>query len=276
MKEPNDDKYLLGRKNFASHLAEMIKDLYSDLYFTDVTLVTNDMFPIKAHRSVLIAGSPVLKQLLTLYANQSNPLLFLKGINQEDLKSLIEFMYLGQTEIPEDRLEKFLKVANEYHIKDLVKTGGQKENDEIEEVSTNIENYVDEGGKENDEIEEVSTIIENDVDEELYDKIDDEKMDVATSSLPSNLETIENDIEVEVESLELDLEKENIKEANSEVGFNRLKCLDCNIQYTTTGNLSQHIRTRHKGIKYPCNYCNNKFTRSTTLRVHIKNHHSKN
>ena len=131
MKEPNDDKYLLGRKNFASHLAEMCKDLYRDLYFTDVTLVTNDMFPIKAHRSVLIAGSPVLKQLLTLYANQSNPLLFLKGINQEDLKSLIEFMYLGQTEIPEDRLEKFLKVANEYHIKDLVKTGGQKENDEI-------------------------------------------------------------------------------------------------------------------------------------------------
>ena len=255
MKEPNDDKYLLGRKNFAYHLAEMMKDLYSDLYFTDVTLVTNDMFPIKAHRSVLIAGSPVLKQLLTLYANQSNPLLFLKGINQEDLKSLIEFMYLGQTEIPEDRLEKFLKVANEYHIKDLVKTGGQKENDEIEEVST---------------------IIENDVDEELYDKIDDEKMDVATSSLPSNLETIENDIEVEVESLELDLEKENIKEANSEVGFNRLKCLDCNIQYTTTGNLSQHIRTRHKGIKYPCNYCIHKFTRSTTLRVHIKNHHSKN
>ena len=253
MSETDSNKYLLGRKNFQSHLAEISKELFTDGYFTDVTLVTDDMCPIKVHRTVLIAASPVFKQLLTLFANQRDPLLFLKGVCQEDLKSLIEFIYLGETEICEERLEQFLKVANDFNIKDLVKTGSHKK----------------------DQLEVSSTIIEKDVDVELYKQVHDSKKSLGVTPLPQNLKTMKNNTEVKLESLETEYERKTTSELTTE-NSSVFQCNKCNIQYTAAGNLRQHIRSKHEGIKYPCNYCDHKATRSTTLRMHMRAHHSKN
>ena len=49
----------------------------------------------------------------------------------------------------------------------------------------------------------------------------------------------------------------------------------CNQQLTDQGtlSLSRHIRSIHKGVKYPCNRCEYQATRQYSLKRHIQSKH---
>ena len=51
---------------------------------------------------------------------------------------------------------------------------------------------------------------------------------------------------------------------------NRIKCDECDLTFSERGNLNQHKRNIHEGIKYPCHYCDYQAPRSATLHRHIK------
>ena len=50
--------------NYSEHLRAMLKDMSSDDFFADVTLVTDDKKHIKAHKNILSACSSVFKEIL--------------------------------------------------------------------------------------------------------------------------------------------------------------------------------------------------------------------
>ena len=52
----------------------------------------------KAHKVVLSACSPFFKSILKRNPHQ-HPLLYLKGVNSQDLGSLLNFMYQGQVNV---------------------------------------------------------------------------------------------------------------------------------------------------------------------------------
>ena len=109
-------------KSLISHgINEIHKDLIKNKDFADVTLVTDDEKILKAHRIILSAYSSVLKNILQINP-QSKQVIFLSGIQHSEMESILQFMYLGETKIDEERIKEILKVAKSLKIIGLGKS----------------------------------------------------------------------------------------------------------------------------------------------------------
>ena len=73
--------------------------------FTDVTLVTDDKKTIKAHRNILSACSPVFKNILQFDCSNTNPIIYLRGIQYSEMESM------GEARLSEERMSEFLTVS---------------------------------------------------------------------------------------------------------------------------------------------------------------------
>merc|ERR1739848_789724 len=129
-----DEKYDLKWKTFNEHLVGVFKELGEEGHFADVTLVSDDQIKTPAHKVVLSACSPVLKTLLVNNPH-SHPLLFLRGIKHPELQALLKFMYFGETQIFENRINDFVSVAKDLEMKEI--SEGQEENED--KVQENME-----------------------------------------------------------------------------------------------------------------------------------------
>ena len=90
-------------------------DLYRNNILTDVTLICDDRVKINAHKIVLCAGSSLFRDFL-VNNTHSHPLLFLKGVKQDQLKPLLQFLYHGQVKIAQDDLNDLLRIAQELEV----------------------------------------------------------------------------------------------------------------------------------------------------------------
>ena len=88
--------------------------------FSDVVLVSEDKKSMKAHKNILSACSPVIRDLIT-FDKKSNAIIYLKGIDSSELDSIMHFIYFGEATIYEERIKEFLRVANSLEIKGLGK-----------------------------------------------------------------------------------------------------------------------------------------------------------
>ena len=113
------NKVTLSWNDFESSASNTIRRLWLDQDFSDVTLVTEEERRFTAHKVVLITGSQLFRNLFTAAAHPS-PLLFLPGVRSEQLKLLLEFLYIGECELPEQDLKEFLAVAAKLKISGLV------------------------------------------------------------------------------------------------------------------------------------------------------------
>ena len=82
------DIFSLKWKNLNSNFTSGISDVFAENSFTDVTLVSDDQVPFQAHKFVLSALSSVLKNIL-LENPQSHPLIYLRGVNHQELDSIL-------------------------------------------------------------------------------------------------------------------------------------------------------------------------------------------
>ena len=79
--------------SFADHLKDMMKDMFTSDDFSDVTIITEDQKRFKAHKNILAASSPVLKELLK-GQHEANQILFMRGTFSVEIKSILDFIYL--------------------------------------------------------------------------------------------------------------------------------------------------------------------------------------
>ena len=112
------ETFCLSSKSFQSHLQATLKELFTENTFADVTLVSDDQIQIPAHKFVLSACSPVLKNLL-INNPHCHPLLYLRGVTQQELQSILQFMYLGEARIYQERINEFLAIAMDLQIKEF-------------------------------------------------------------------------------------------------------------------------------------------------------------
>merc|ERR1712129_282796 len=113
------DTFQLSWTEFGSCASDTIKALISDKEFTDVTLALCDGKQIKAHKVILSARSPFFKNILVKNPHQ-HPLVYLKGVSYDQLRYILEFIYVGQTEVDQDCLNDFMMVAKDLQIKGLI------------------------------------------------------------------------------------------------------------------------------------------------------------
>ena len=101
---------------YSDHLIEMLHQMKADDTFTDVTLVIDTGWTIKAHKVVLGACSPVFKEMLT---KSESSIIELKEVGHEEIESILEFIYLGKATLHQERMKEFLDVAQKLQIKEL-------------------------------------------------------------------------------------------------------------------------------------------------------------
>lgn len=97
----------------STHLVARLGYLLERQQLVDVTLMCNT-HSLKVHRSVLAACSPYFERELG-----NHPMIVLKDMKFSVLKSLIEFMYCGETNVTEDNLHALVEAAKFFEVKGL-------------------------------------------------------------------------------------------------------------------------------------------------------------
>ncbi|XP_047489189.1 protein bric-a-brac 2-like isoform X2 [Penaeus chinensis] len=100
------------------HQALILNDLLEDATFADVTLTAEGQ-SVKAHKAVLSAMSPYFRSVL-----QNNPsphpiIIMPLDMKFEDLKGIINYIYVGEIIVPSENLSSLFKAARVLQISDL-------------------------------------------------------------------------------------------------------------------------------------------------------------
>ena len=106
--------------------------------FADVTLVCDDMKPIKAHRNILSACSPLLKNILNIDPQNPHPVLFLRGIMHSEMESILQFIYLGEASFYDERKNEFLWAVRNLEIRELCKNVKASDSEETSNESVEL------------------------------------------------------------------------------------------------------------------------------------------
>ena len=102
---------------FEINISISFKDLRDDKDFFDVTLACNGN-QLQAHKVILSACSPFFRSILKKYPHP-HPLLYLKGVQYEEIQSVLTFMYHGEGNVAQKNLNTFLAVADDLEMKGL-------------------------------------------------------------------------------------------------------------------------------------------------------------
>lgn len=141
---------------YVSYMREMMADLLRSPDSADVTIVTDDRREVRAHGAVLKASSGFFKSYLGAYSHHQNQLVFLRGVNFEELSAILHFVYLGEAQVGSDKIGHFIQVGKELEIKGI----GDVEREKIKIENPNLYETV------NCENEYVKALSENFADKE--------------------------------------------------------------------------------------------------------------
>jgi hypothetical protein len=237
------EKFNLSWNDFDKGASNTFKELLGETDFVDVTLVSDDLKQIKAHKVILSACSSIFRKMLQQNPQQQ-PIIYLTGVAYKEMESMIHFMYLGQTEVNQDDLNHFMEVAAKFDIKGLNQL---KPPDEAIPVDHQEEKFISEKIEPN---EEHFPIKKAGMDSLYYDKDDirNEHENILTSD---------------------DLPKPNLVKATG----NLFSCEQCDYKSKQIANVTAHKNARHEGIKFPCDQCEYRSSFSNNLKRHKRNHH---
>ena len=262
---PFKDLYNLDWSTFQSHLLYSSKELYKDKLFADVTLLSDDLIQIKAHKTVLGSASEFLKQLFT--ENESDScFLILLGVQSKDLEAVMEFIYLGGAKIAEEYVGTFLETARHLGIKQLNMI--QEECPDKTEVLS-------------DAYEVKQTRNQKEKKSEAFDI---PKSNQLSRGLNSNIVCLQSDIlkleytdnDSQSSSLQIETRYQHDQHESHEVISNQenkikqWQCEQCSTTFFNNYSLRRHISSVHNKLTFECDQCSKKVSTIDSLRRHKK------
>ena len=137
----------LNWHTYSDHLKDMMQNLMQSNNSTDVTLVCEDKTRFKAHKFVLSASSPVFESIITDLPHKEHSIIYLRGVLSQEMKSILQFLYLGQATFYQDRMNEFINVAKILEVKEISKVvecdaTDESENDNNEYIESCKESSV--------------------------------------------------------------------------------------------------------------------------------------
>ena len=248
-----EEKYTLNWHTYSDHLRDILKEMSLDNSFADVTLVTDDKKQMKAHRNILSAGSSVFKEILQINTSNSHPVIYLRGIQHSEMESILQFIYLGEANVLEKRMNEFLTVAKNLDIPELRKGIEDRDFDAVNNENTSIERG--ELPIQTKDVRRGSKL----------DKVDEQHKD----------KTVSKGFKFECQQCNkayLDDVALRAHILSAHEGL-RYACNQCSQQFTSQGSLRKHIETVHAGVKYACNQCDYQASQQIYLKNHIESKH---
>ena len=217
--------------------------LFDNKKFTDVTLVCGDQKTIEAHRLILSACSPVFARILD-QNNSSHPWIYLRGVDFEELKSIIEFIYLGASSLDSSKVNEFFEIAEDLEVSSIIKSQDCIQNDYNTELCQDV-SVVASSVISSPPLEAAIIDEELELEDEEFNQIksifqDSNNLDdtfVDSYGVPIDEETINNQ--------QARLKKEPLIRKHIQ---NRSKFFNCNVcsaKYASKGGVELHIKLKH-------------------------------
>ena len=115
--------YHLLRNQSENVVYKNIKLLRDENHFFDVTLICEDGIVVSAHKLILASHSDKFKKILSqmsMTSIVSQQCIYLTGVSGDDLQDILEFMYVGEAKISQDRLVRFLNASQQLEVNGLM------------------------------------------------------------------------------------------------------------------------------------------------------------
>ena len=245
-----NEKLCLQWNDFQNLAQVSFGELRNDTDFTDVTLACGDQ-SIKAHKVVLSTRSPFFKKLLKNHLHP-HPLIYMKGMKSSCLTAIIDFLYLGETNIFQEELDSFLALAEELQLKGLEGNSEEKVPEHPTEAFNHTINCTAEVNQGHNMPERR---ISDDVKLENEANLFKGRAIMTYQQKPKPMSLIEPAATEKIESM---IEKR--------VDGNY--CKDCGYTSNRTSNMKEHVEKHIEGLEYPCDSCDKIMRSSLSFRQH--------
>ena len=248
-------RYVLTKSDFQSCSSNTLQELFTDNHFSDVTLVSEDEKEIKAHKVILASASSFFRRMLIRY-EQQKPLIYLKGIRFSDLQALIRFIYVGEAEINQENLEKFLDSAKLLEIQGIMDESIGSEGRTA--LMENKVPYVKEGSKVIKE--EITDTKENTIEETI-----EETDEVGEDFKEGQFHCAQCDYRT---SRRRNLTIHKTKKRCRLSKERKYPCKQCDRAFKKNSSLWRHKKSEHNGMLYKCDDCDYVSKWSSNLSYH--------
>jgi len=253
------EQLCLKWNEFQENIHQTFGSLRNSREFADVTLVCEDGQQMEAHKVILASSSPFFQKMLERLKHP-HPLIYMRGLTPEDLVAMLDFLYYGEANVLQEKVENFLLITDDLQIKGL--TGNVKDDDK---------NQVDQKSLKRKKIK---------LPQENYAETNHEYNKTNLSNIKidgiSNLfEEKEKKRDNYAHIQSLDKEIESLMTKSDKVikiaGMPR-KAYTCKIcgKEGKGSNIKSHIEANHiEDISIPCNFCDECFKSRNSLDRHI-------
>ena len=254
------ERLCLKWNEFQENIHQTFGGLRNTQEFADVTLVCEDGQQMEAHRVVLASSSPFFQKMMERL-NHPHPLIYMRGLTPEDLAAMLDFIYFGEANVTEEKVENFLLIADDLQIKGL---------------TNHAENY------DHNQVDQKSLTIKKPQENHVVTNHRDDKTNCSNIKLEgtTNLfENIENKRDNYVHIQGLDDKIRSLMTKSEKVirngGFPR-KAYTCKVcgKEGKGSNIKSHIENNHiEGLSIPCNFCDETCKSRSSLDWHIHRAH---
>ena len=266
---------LLKHDNFLVNHAGFYQKLLKDHEFSDVTLACEG-FSIQAHKTVLAASSSVFSDIMK-NNKHSLPYIYLRGVTSDQLSSMINFIYYGETTVKEEEFESFTALGKEFQI------------DGLQSLTFEEESQSNDTDKKMKELEELlskdSRDFPSDKGEKLKEIVNDlETFEASIKSKPEAKKIVSpkssgdaNKSEDEKVSNEFELAINNkIEFGKTTDGTRIFQCTDCLKPFKTKQKAKFHVEIHLDGFSHTCQQCGASLKTKHSLTMHTYKLHTRN
>ena len=204
-----------------------------------IIIITDDKVKFSAHKILLSSCSNSLKFILKDIIHP-NPLLYLSGINSENLGFVLDYIYCGEVKLFHEELDCFLESAKKLEIKGLVGVN---------------ENKTDSDGKTNGGPVESEELIEPKIEEQ----------EVNMESKGQNLRGSQKSHQVfnaqSMSKEEIEIKRKKLYQRTDEAWV----CNACVYNTKDASNIRKHVEKHIVGLSWACKFCNKTFKSKSVL-----------
>ena len=255
------EEYSLVWAGHTDHVTAVLSTMVVSGEHADLTLVCRDKMQFEAHKIILSSCSSFFSDILS-NTGEGKPIIYLPTIGSQEMKSILQYVYKGETSFLQERTQEFIRAATDLEIKGMCENNpGQRKVETCESLATVPR---EEEKKHSNFLAFQAKPGERRVDNyHVTVPIEEVKEDIESSAIETKL--LKSDAEG-------DKEKELLNINNFPATFNEtfrkfkrlLQCISCENFYNTKRDLNMHLVNQH----CICIACGFQAEDSSNLREH--------
>ena len=244
----NSEKFCLKWNDFQPTVSRSLVNFRKEEDLFDITLVSDDEIQLPAHKLVLSACSSFFKGILRKNLH-SNPLIYLCGVDSQNLGFILDYIYQGEVQIYQEQLDPFLNIAQKLKIEGLISSNHEQQDErEIKADDTEVEDSFNVSQAENTFIKPSPKIKKKAYDTQIVKSV---------GTIPvSDMSEVDQKIEELAERID-----------------GVWTCKACGKTSQRRRDLGWHIETHLENLSFPCQQCDKTFRSSNTLQSHYSRFH---